>query len=42
LQYHYVFTGARGGSIAPQKLASSGMFSVLYHQDGVWILVVKP
>jgi hypothetical protein len=41
-QYHYVFTGARGGVISPQKLASSGLFSVLYHQDGVWILAVKP
>lgn len=41
-QYHYVFTGSRGGVIPPEKLATSGLFSVLYHQDGVWILAVKP
>ncbi len=42
LQYHYVFTGARGGVIPPEKLASSGLFTVVYHQAGVWILVAKP
>ena len=41
-QYHYVFTGARGGVIPPAKLASSGLFTILYHQAGVWILSVKP
>jgi hypothetical protein len=39
---HYIYTGARGGVIPPEKLASSGLFTLLYHQDGVWILVVKP
>ncbi len=39
---HYIFTGARGGVIPPDKLASSGLFDILYHQDGVWILRVKP
>jgi hypothetical protein len=39
---HYVFTGARGGVIPPEKLASSGMFDLIYHRDGVWILSVKP
>jgi hypothetical protein len=39
---HYIFTGARGGVIPPEKLASSGLFEPLYHQDGVWILSVKP
>jgi hypothetical protein len=39
---HYIFTGAKGGVIPPEKLASSGLFSLLYHQDGVWILSVKP
>ena len=39
---HYIFTGARGGVIPPEKLASSGLFNTLYHQDGVWILGVKP
>ncbi len=38
----YIFTGARGGVIPPEKLASSGYFDLLYHQDGVWILGVKP
>ena len=41
-QYHYVFTGARGGVIPAAKLASSGLFTILYHQAGVWILSVKP
>jgi hypothetical protein len=39
---HYVYTGARGGVISPEKLASSGLFTLLYHQDGVWILELKP
>jgi hypothetical protein len=39
---HYIFTGARGGIIPPEKLTSSGLFDLLYHQDGVWILGVKP
>jgi hypothetical protein len=39
---HYIFIGARGGVIPPEKLASSGLFELLYHQDGVWILSVKP
>ena len=39
---HYIFTGARGGVIPPEKLASSGLFDLLYHMDGVWILGVKP
>jgi hypothetical protein len=38
----YIFTGARGGVIPPEKLASSGLFDPLYHQDGVWILSIKP
>ena len=41
-QLHYVYTGVRGGVIPPEKLAASGMFNVLYHQDGVWIFRVKP
>lgn len=39
---HYIFTGARGGVIPPEKLATSGLFDTLYRQDGVWILGVKP
>lgn len=39
---HYIFTGAKGGVIPPQKLATSGFFDLLYQQDGVWILSVKP
>ncbi len=41
-QYRYVFTGARGGVISPEKLASSDLFTVLYHQAGVWIFSAKP
>jgi hypothetical protein len=39
---NYVFIGAKGGAIAPQALANSGLFTVLYHEDGVWILNRKP
>ena len=42
LNYHYIYTGAKGGVIPPQKLVASDLFSILYHQDGVWILRVKP
>jgi hypothetical protein len=41
-QLHYVFVGARGGVIPAEILASSGLFNILYHQDGVWIFSVKP
>jgi hypothetical protein len=41
-QLHYIYVGAKGGVISPQKLASSGLFNVLYHQDGVWIFSIKP
>jgi hypothetical protein len=41
-QLHYIYIGAKGGVIPPEKLASSELFSVLYHQDGVWIFRVKP
>jgi hypothetical protein len=40
--YHYVYTGAKGGVIPPEKLVASGLFTALYHQDGVWILRIKP
>jgi hypothetical protein len=39
---HYIFIGARGGVFPPEKLVSSGLFETLYHQDGSWILAVKP
>ncbi len=41
-QLRYVYIGARGGIIAAERLASSGLFNLLYHQDGVWILSAKP
>jgi hypothetical protein len=39
---HYIFVGVRGGAIPPEKLSSSGLFDLQYHQDGAWILKVKP
>lgn len=39
---NYVYVGAKGGVIPPEKLASSGLFTLIYHQDGVWIFSVKP
>ncbi len=41
-QYHFVYVGARGGVISPEKLSSSGLFSVLYHKTSVWIFGVTP
>jgi hypothetical protein len=40
--FHYVYTGAKGGVMPPEKLIASGLFSPLYHQQGVWILQIKP
>ncbi len=39
---HYVYVGARGGVIPPEKLTASGLFTPIYHQSGVWIFHVKP
>jgi hypothetical protein len=39
---HFVYVGARGGVFPSGRLASSGLFTVLYHLDGVWIFSVKP
>ena len=41
-QIDYVYVGVRGGVISPDKLISSGLFDVLYHQAGAWIFSVKP
>ncbi len=41
-QLTYIYIGARGGVISPDKLISSNLFNLLYHQNGVWILAVKP
>jgi hypothetical protein len=40
--YQYLFTGAKGGVIPPEKLSTSGLFDLVYQQDGTWILKVKP
>jgi hypothetical protein len=40
-QLHYVFIGARGGILSPEKMLSSGLFSPLYQKDGVWIFKLK-
>lgn len=41
-EIRYIFIGARGGVLPPEKLISSGLFEILYHQEGTWILAVKP
>lgn len=41
-QLHYIFVGAKGGVISPELLSSSEDFTTLFHQNGVWILQVKP
>jgi hypothetical protein len=40
--FYYIYSGAKGGVIPPEKLIASGLFIPLYHQDGVWILQIKP
>jgi hypothetical protein len=40
--YRYIYAGAKGGVIPPERLASSGLFTILYRKDGVWILRIKP
>jgi hypothetical protein len=39
---HYVYLGVRGGVISPERISSSDLFTVIYHQDGVWIFKAKP
>jgi hypothetical protein len=39
---NYIFLGARGGLLSPRLLNESGLFSLLFSQDGVWIFGVKP
>jgi len=39
---HYIYIGAKGGPIAPEALANSGLYTVLYHDGGVWIFNIKP
>jgi hypothetical protein len=41
-QLRYIFLGAKGGIFPPEMLISSGYFSTLYHEDGVWILMLTP
>lgn len=41
-QLRYVYIGARGGIISPDRLASSGLFNLIYHLNGVWIFSTKP
>jgi hypothetical protein len=41
-QYHYIYIGAKGGVLSPEKLSDSNLFTICYHKDGVWIFRVKP
>jgi hypothetical protein len=41
-QLHYVYIGAKGGVLSAEKLTNSGLFKIIYHQDGVWIFSIKP
>ncbi len=40
LEARYVFVGTTGGVIAPEALARSGRFRVVYRAGGVWVLEV--
>jgi len=39
--FHFVYTGARGGVISPQALSQSELFSVRYQQDNTWVFEVR-
>jgi branched-subunit amino acid transport protein len=41
-QLHYIYIGAKGGILSPEKLSSSDLFNISYHKDGVWIFTIKP
>ncbi len=41
-QINYIYIGAKGGVLSPSKLVDSGLFTILYQKDGVWILELKP
>jgi hypothetical protein len=41
-QYHYIYIGAKGGILSPQKLLNSNFFTLIYYRDGVWIFNRKP
>ena len=37
----YIFIGARGGALSPQKLRHSAFFRLLYARDGAWVFEVR-
>ncbi len=39
---HYIFIGARGGILSPQKFSQSNYFTTLYQANGDWVFRVKP
>jgi hypothetical protein len=39
--YSYIYIGARGGVLSPEKLNDSRYFDVLYHEDATWIFKRK-
>jgi hypothetical protein len=41
-KYHYIYLGTKGGVLSPEKLIESGLFTICYQQDGVWIFGLKP
>jgi hypothetical protein len=41
-QIQYIYVGAKGGVLSPDKLSSSEHYSNIYHKDGVWIFRIKP
>jgi len=41
-QFNYIYIGAKGGVLSPEKLSSSDLFTIRYHKDGVWIFSLKP
>jgi len=41
-QIKYLYLGAKGGMISPERLEASGLYLTIYQAGGVWIFMVKP
>jgi branched-subunit amino acid transport protein len=41
-QLHYIYIGAKGGILSPEKLSASDLFTICYQKEGVWIFIIKP
>jgi len=40
-QLHYIYIGAKGGVLSPEKLSASDLFTICYQKEGVWIFIIN-